>query len=192
MSHVGDIKPLLEFFSRAGITQFIETGTFVGETARVASALFERVDTIELDPMYYLTATRKFEGISNIYPILGDSRKCLAAAIALGGKEKRRLYWLDAHWWSLAAEKAMLDQCPLLDELKVINEMDAEACIMIDDASFYFRPPPKPYNAPQWPSLDRVFRAIDEQRRYVAIIGNVIVAVPANMEQKLLDLVIGL
>ncbi|MEO0001040.1 MAG: hypothetical protein RL766_1086, partial [Bacteroidota bacterium] len=77
-------------------TNFIETGTYMGETSIWASTLFKNVFTIEVNPELSQAAVRRAKGKDNISFICGDSSLMLKdISKNLTGTS---LYWLDGHW----------------------------------------------------------------------------------------------
>ncbi len=52
--------------------------------------------------------------------------------------------------------------------------------ILVDDARLFECPPPRPHDRDDWPTIDTVIDAVrqDEVPRYVAIVEDVIAAVP--------------
>jgi hypothetical protein len=61
-----------------GITKFIETGTFLGDTAYWASNLFEYVSTIEGGKDIYKQVTEKYGHVRNIEFMYGNSTERLS------------------------------------------------------------------------------------------------------------------
>jgi hypothetical protein len=76
---------------------FIETGTYKGETSRLAASCFETVYTIEIVPELYEYSLKKAvdENFSNIQSYLGDSLVCLPR-ICKQLKDPS-IFFLDAH-----------------------------------------------------------------------------------------------
>ncbi|MBX7066653.1 MAG: class I SAM-dependent methyltransferase [Parachlamydiales bacterium] len=109
----------------------VETGTYQGGTAFYFSEYFDQVDTIEIEENLFLIASIYFFNHPNVRCHLGSSEQVLAEILP-EMKDKRLLFYLDAHWGSY---------CPLLDELKVIGQTHRDNCIvMIDD----FKVPDRP------------------------------------------------
>jgi len=110
---------------------FIETGTYKGLTALKMSKDFKMVYTIEKSEMLFNLCQNKLKGIQNVSVIFGDSRRHLDLILE---KENNILFWLDAHY-SGGETYGENDECPLLDELKVIFKYKKNYVILIDDAS---------------------------------------------------------
>jgi hypothetical protein len=164
------------------IRYFIETGTYLGETAFWASQHFEHVITIEKSSYYWGLAQKKYSNIKNVQFLLGDSREVLQEF--LPRLASPTVYWLDAHW-SGGETYGQFDECALLDELEIINKTPAENFILIDDARLFLSPPNRPYSANQWPDLSTIIQIINPNfnKRYVVVIEDVIVAVPQNARE---------
>jgi len=65
------------------------------------------------------------------------------------------LFWLDAHW-SGGDTYGENDECPLMDELKIIFQYRKNYVILIDDARLFMAPPPKPHKIENWPSIKEI------------------------------------
>lgn len=134
---------------RFGIRNFVETGTFRGDTARFASKHFSRVVTIEGAESLYQQAKRRLSDCPNIECLCGDSRTHLGNTLRdLTGPS---IFWLDAHWsgGETFGEKA---ECPLMDELDAIYSTTSNSFTIIDDARFFVSVPPAPHNIGSWPT----------------------------------------
>ena len=158
-----------------GLGDFVETGTYLGGSLRWAAATFDRVWTIEINPEFQARAQASHADLSNIVYNLGDSAVVLKSIM-----ERLRgpaFVWLDAH--AGGGHFAEQDICPLLQELAVVLESPHEHCVVIDDARAFVAPPPAPFDAEQWPSLDRMFATVPAlSRRNVVIIHDAIIVVP--------------
>lgn len=128
---------------------FVESGTYRGGTAVWASKNFNKVYTIEKLDVMYEVAKKNVSAISNIILIKGDTREELAKIIS---KNENILFWLDSHW-SGGDSYGEGDECPLIEELRIIFKYQKNYAILIDDARLFLAPPPKPHNFKQWPSL---------------------------------------
>jgi hypothetical protein len=159
------------------LEDFVETGTYRGDTAAWAAAHFARVITIELSPEYHASAVERFRAQPQIRVLHGNSGAMLGQV--LPGLSAPALFWLDAHWSGL--DTAGRDsECPLLEELALINAAAPTHLIMVDDARLFCAPPPRPHRAEQWPVLAEVAAHLaDRGRRHVVIFDDVFIAVPA-------------
>lgn len=129
-------RHVLALKERYGLTSFVETGTYHGDTTASMADVFEKVFTCEINPDYQYIAKKRCAGRDNIVFASGSSPESLR----LIGPEtaNKALFFLDAHWNAYN---------PLLDELKVIAEMGVKPVIIIHD--FYV--PGKSTNDQQGP-----------------------------------------
>jgi hypothetical protein len=161
----------LDLRDRLALLRVIETGTYVGDTARALAGMFEEVVTIERSDHYYNRARDRLEGLSNVTLIHGHSGEQLAA---VAGDPGPTLYWLDAHW-SGGDTAGSDDPVPLLHELDAIGGGDPRDCIVIDDAREFATSPD-----PRWPSLPDVLDKVRARRPddHVTVIHDLIISVP--------------
>lgn len=138
---------------------FVETGTFRGDAIERVKPYFKEIFSIELSPDYYEQAKLKYQADSSIKIIHGDSSKALTDLVPQL-VNRSVVYWLDAHWCVADATAGELSQCPLLDELKAIKQLNKNSIIAIDDARLFLAPPPVPHEVSQWPSIDQVVRCL--------------------------------
>lgn len=137
--------------------QFVETGTFRGDTAHWASGHFEEVCTIELSPEYHAAALRRFADNKRVRPLAGNSPEVLAALMpTIVGPA---IFWLDAHWSGMDTS-GRGKECPLLEELEAINASPEDHVVLVDDARLFCAPPPKPHFADSWPDLFTTVNAL--------------------------------
>lgn len=159
------------------LSVFVETGTHLGHTARWASGQFAKVVTIERSESLYTKAREAMGHISNLEILRGDTREVLPQVLA--GQERPCLLWLDAHW-SGGETFGQADECPLLDEIRIVNQSRPDHFILIDDARLFTSPPPRPHRWDQWPEFALVMQALTSggADRYVLIHEDVLIAVP--------------
>jgi hypothetical protein len=143
----------------------VETGTCLGFSTRLLSALYAHVDTIELSEALSerTEADLRACGLFNIAFHVGDSAEALPYVIAT--VHEPCLFYLDAHWsgdssvdWTASSwggygvETAHLglhgappgerpsseEQVPLLDELRAIHGLfPYEAIVYVDDYAIF-------------------------------------------------------
>ncbi len=158
------------------IPYFVETGTLRGHTAAWASGHFRQVWTIEFAKKFHDRARERHRTHENVRFVFGDSRLELLRVVS--ELDAAAIFWLDAHW-SGGATYGAKDQCPILQELAAIDQCRHPAYLLIDDARLFLSPPPPPYDLQEWPDMTRVLGALGSSR-YVVVIEDVIVAVPAG------------
>jgi len=159
-----------------GLDTFVECGTLHGATADWAAEHFKRVVTVEFSKTLF-EQNRNVAHSKNIEFCFGDSRQELRRLVPM--LEQRSVIWLDSHW-SGSVTYGELDECPLLEEIAVINSASITHFVLIDDARLFLSPPPKPHRASQWPSIDQVIEALKDGRHHYSIFvfQDIIAAVP--------------
>jgi hypothetical protein len=165
-----------ELASAHGITDAVETGTFLGTSTRLLAKHFDRVTTIELSRLMAWRARIVFATRRNVRVLRGDSSKLLWPA------SSPTLYWLDAHWSSgITAGKET--ECPLLDEIRMTSPGHPSDCYLIDDARLFLEAPPPPHKAEQWPTFDEICAVARTERpdHTVAVARDVIVIAPREV-----------
>lgn len=169
---------------RLRLGDFVETGTYRGDTAAWAAEHFDRVTTIELSPEFCVAAQARFREQPRVRVLGGDSATVLRETLAaLPGPA---CFWLDAHWSGLDTA-GRETECPLLGELALLNATPHTHVILVDDARLFGAPPPHPHRAELWPDLaTTVARLADGGRRHVVLHEDVFVAVPVT-ERAALD-----
>jgi len=118
---------------------FVETGTYMGETTKVASGLFETVHTIEIAPHFYDKAKNLFSG-TNVTCHLGDSSILLNDICQT--LDRPTCFWLDGHWSAGNTGKG-IKNVPLYEELEIIMSRCSQPCvILIDDCRLFGKTDP--------------------------------------------------
>jgi hypothetical protein len=119
------------------IENFVETGTYKGDTTRLASTLFTNIFTIEIVPDLYNESmkTAQNENITNIKFFLGDSLKILPGICdQLSGNT---LFFLDAHQSGHDTSNNG-KWVPLMEELDIIlSNVQGPTLFVIDDVRLF-------------------------------------------------------
>ena len=175
---------VLNLVKNNNVKNFIETGTYKGNSSFWAAKHFDNVFTIELNKELYEETSSRKDAPKNITFLQGNSKDVLPELVnTLDGQS---IFWLDGHWCMGAGGKE--DECPLMNELMAISKTK-DSIILIDDARCFLGPLPPPHNANDWPRIDEIFSLIHNYfPDYTStIVEDVIVAVPASVKQNLDD-----
>jgi len=79
------------------VKTFIETGTFMGIGAEVQSKNFEKVITVENNPVYWNRAKDRLRKIKNVEQVLDDSENFL---FKFASPKEPTIFYLDAHFYN--------------------------------------------------------------------------------------------
>lgn len=169
-----------------GPDTFVEGGTFRGGTARWAAPHFKKVITIELSPALRDAAQSRLRHLDNIVFLQGHTRDVLRRVVpSIDGPA---VFWLDAHW-SGGITSGEQDECPILDEIAIINQSPHNHVILIDDARLFTAPPPAPHKREQWPDIWSIEHALRQGRtpRRILITQDVIISVPEQFGERVAE-----
>ncbi len=155
------------------LKQFVETGTYLGETLEYIAREGVSCRSIELSEQLHAAATRRFAGFENVNLILGDSAQEMPKLLTHLGKPA--LFWLDGHYSGGFTARAGKDS-PIIAELEAIyNHPIAGHVILIDDARCFD-------GLNDYPRLDDLLRKIKEGGRYNSEVSmDIIRLVPRSM-----------
>lgn len=174
---------VLKIIKNFEIHDFVETGTYKGDTSFWASKHFKNVYTIEIDPEISRETASRNDCPANIEFLIGNSKEILPLLITKIADNA--FFWLDGHWCEGGAGKE--EECPLLYELKAISRL-ANPTIFIDDARCFMGPMPPPHNKDHWPEIDEIFNLLKTYfpSHSTTIQDDVIMCVPKDVK-KILD-----
>ena len=177
MGKHGIPKELILQFQRDFASElFVETGTFQGTTTHWASQHFRNVLTIEASPELYHTAKTRLKDCKNIEFKLGSSDAVLEEIA--NTIEGPTVFWLDGHW-SGGETYGAQNECPIRGELHAISQLEHPNLVLIDDASYFLAPPPRPHCPEQWPSLKELMECIDRfaREQHLIVFDDVMIVV---------------
>lgn len=135
-----DKKTMSAIVQRSGLTipVFVETGTYLGESAIAAAQTFERVHTIEINDNLYNSQKASLGRFKNVCAYLGDSVKVLPKVLSTINSSA--FFWLDAHW-SMGNTSYGQEHVPLYRELDcIVAYVKASKCsciVAIDDVRLF-------------------------------------------------------
>jgi hypothetical protein len=143
---------------------FVETGTSIGATSKIASRFFQKVWTIEIDPNMHRRAKENLRGLTNVQQYLGDSAEILPHVFP-NLDPNGAMFWLDGHY--SGGPKIGKTECPLLQEIEAINTRgDNFDCILIDNIGMMCRPPHKPHAPDEWPTIRQVVETLKKNPKW--------------------------
>lgn len=128
---------LREAAERHGLRVLVETGTYMGETAWTLRRVFDRIETIELEPKLAQLARMRFASTPNVHVHEGDSAAVLPGILA--ALNEPAVFWLDAH--PSTDRTAMGGAIPLRAELDAIAGHPVGGhVVLIDDLRYLDTP----------------------------------------------------
>lgn len=137
-------RELLQWYGKQyGTTLFVETGSFLGDTAFAMKDSFEKVFTIELQEELAEKCRQRFAGEPKVSVYQGNSAEVLRDILPeLPGNT---LFWLDAHYSSafhlgntfIQTARGSKDT-PIVEELQILLQDGLKKnVILIDDARLF-------------------------------------------------------
>ena len=157
------------------VTDFVETGTYKGQTSFRMSHVFKNVFTVEGSDFYFKLATENLKNLNNVAITKSDSVDFLNSSNWGRGPA---VFWLDAHW--CGTQTAGVEyECPILEEIEALKRIDLNrSAILIDDARLFLKPPPHPHKIHQWPTLREIIDRLPKEHE-IFIHNDVIYSVPS-------------
>lgn len=162
-----------------GINTFIETGTFMGDSAVWASGIFESVYTIEAAERYFSKAKQRLSNFKNVNVLYGKSSDLLPECVS--SSTPKRLFWLDAHYMGGTSFGEDFE-CPLIEEIQSIP-VDSDSWILIDDARYFISQNFSfLHNQTQWPNIGEIIYELSkvQKSRLAFIFQDVIISPPRS------------
>ena len=164
------------------ISAFVETGTYLGRTARWASKSFTKVITIEASAELYRDAKQRLSRLPNVEVMHGSSEQLLGKVAS--SLTEPALFWLDAHWSGGTTFRSE-SECPVRQEIRQVLEANVGHFLLIDDVRHFLAPPPLPHDPNKWPSIAELLNDLTALRPkgYQAVVEDVLISVPAIARQ---------
>lgn len=155
---------------KSKVEQFVETGTYHGNSIPWALDRFKKIHTIEIREDYHTNVKEKYKN-TDVNFLLGDSRECLSKI----NLSTPTIFWLDAH--AGGGKFSEIDDCPLIEELKIIVQSGQNHFILIDDAYAFCYPLSTPYDYKCWPTLNDIFDILG-RKFYIVLKNDILICVP--------------
>ncbi len=126
---------IIKLAQKNKISNFIETGTYIGETVKAIIPFFKNIYTIELNKKLYLYNKKRFYKNSKVKVVWGNSYLKLKQILP---KLKRPIFfWLDAHYSGGITSKTK-KQTPIEEELAtIVKYWRKGSIVLIDDARLF-------------------------------------------------------
>ena len=162
------------------VPNFVETGTYLGDTSHWASGLFKEVHTVEISESLYEKAKARFGNVNNMHFYLGDSKKLVPEIVS--NIEGPALYWLDGHWCGRNTG-GKFNECPIMDELEHATRNQG-SILLIDDYRYFLGPNPYDYGE-NYPTLQSIVKFIHERlpNHYLTFHDDTIICVPNELKE---------
>lgn len=183
-----DVKLITGLKNILPLSIFFETGTFKGDTVNAMLPYFDRLITAELSEPLWKESTTRFADDGKVALYLGNSPDVIAK-FRPALKDSSVLYWLDAHWCVADSTSGELSQCPLLEEIHAIGQLNDKSIILIDDARLFLASPPEPHEVSQWPSIDSIVTALRQisSQHELSVVNDVIIFYPKSIRNTVID-----
>ena len=111
------------------IDTLVETGTYLGNMIFAQRKNFKKIYSVELSPVFFEKAEKRFKSYKHIKILFGDSSDILPEI--LKDLKEPTLFWLDGHY---SGGETAESNCPVLNELEAITSSPIIHEILIDDA----------------------------------------------------------
>jgi len=145
------------YLKKFSIKEFVETGTYLGETLGYIAKSQVKCTSIELSQELYEKACKRFKRNKNIRLIQGDSSVKLPGL--LEKIDQPVLFWLDGHW-SGGITASAESHTPISSELlAILNHRVKNHIILIDDARCFD-------GTNGYPQLDELLNIIRQEGSY--------------------------
>jgi hypothetical protein len=130
-----------------GISRFVESGTYRGETVAALQDDFGGLISVELDDTLYEAARRRFDGVDHVEILQGDSGQLMPRIVER--IDAPTLFWLDGHY-SAGVTARGVEETPVLRELDaVLGPGQRGHVALVDDARCFT-------GDGGWPSIDEL------------------------------------
>ena len=156
--HAVKMMTVKAYVSRYGMQEFVETGTYLGDTLAYVASTGIQCTSIELSSQLHQAACRRFQDFKNVRLIEGDSGIKLLEVLT--GLRRPALFWLDGHYSVGVTAQADI-HTPISAELQAILRHPVKGhVILIDDARCFD-------GTNDYPHLDDLLRVVREDGGYV-------------------------
>lgn len=155
--HAIKMMVVMSYLKRFGASEFVETGTCLGETLGYISRTGAHCTSIELSSELYGHALTRFNEATNVKLLQGDSAQRLPEV--LRGIDTPTLFWLDGHYSGASTAHGTASTAIAGELAAILNHSIKKHVILIDDARLFD-------GNHDYPKLDEVLRCIREDGSY--------------------------
>ncbi|MFC1842074.1 hypothetical protein ACFLYU_00240 [Candidatus Dependentiae bacterium] len=173
-----------KLISQTGLNVFVESGTYLGHTARKAAGCFQEVHTVELNEEFYEQSVLSLKMYSNVTVYHGNTIDHFPKILLdLETKNKKALFWLDGHYMSSMQDENIQPEAeytPIMRELSIICKQCSDPVILIDDIRLFgtklYGERIKDAGNEAYPLLETVYAFLVEQGLIFHIVGDILIA----------------
>lgn len=167
---------LKAYLHRFGLSQFIETGTYFGDTlAYLAHDKDINCTSIELAESYYLQAKARFAHYPNVRLLQGDSGTLLSSVVRQ--LNTPALFWLDGHYSGGTTSQGDCETSVSLELQSIFASMVKAHVILIDDVRYFD-------GSNGYPHLDDLLKTVRKQSNYCAEVSTDIIRLTPSVRSK--------
>src|SRR6266446_4735576 len=156
--HPVKMRTVLFYLREFSIDDFVETGTYLGDTLGYIARRGAQCISVELSKELYEAACARFQRYPNVRLVQGDSGQILPEL--LKNIKKPALFWLDGHY-SAGVTACAGTHTPISAELQaILNHPINRHVILIDDARLFD-------GTNDYPQLDSLLQKVRQDGSYV-------------------------
>jgi len=155
---------------------FVETGTYLGETTAAMAKVYRKVFTVEIHEELYQKSSARLKDSGNVTSFHGNSSEILPSILSqLDGPA---VFWLDAHYSGPKTGRiAKGVQTPIEEELsQIFATGSSEHLILIDDARLFV-------GKDSYPKLGRLWKFVRTHSAYSMTVRDDIIRLAVDPER---------
>ncbi|MBI5274172.1 MAG: hypothetical protein HY860_03870 [Chlamydiales bacterium] len=149
-------------------SDFVETGTYLGESAELGAKYFNTVYTVEIFKEAYDQASARLQRYANVHCFHDNSLNFLKQ----NGNffSEKSLFWLDAHYSGLGTGTLYMGEdyvkSPLKDEIaELMSNFKSHYVILIDDIRGYINVPDYMRSNRDYPTVKELYHVVKEHNK---------------------------